>query len=278
MASREKLLKAQIAEGQKELLRITSDARKNIELQIVNAVKKENFIKAANIRDGLYKGIAEEYVRLNRGVDDWTVRRSTDVSKAWHALAIDDLPKAAASSTFGQFSEKYLEDIIGKINPATVSENVGVNLNPQIGGMLNEDIRAIRTAVSETVRMGALTGMTYPQMSAEMIRLSNSIKPGVSFIDKAGRKWNTDSYFGMLNRTLHANVARETYQDTTVDAGFDLIRITGISSDPKSPCIPYQGKILSITGETKGYTTLSEAKAAGLFHPNCIHNQEVYIP
>ena len=46
----------------------------------------------------------------------------------------------------------------------------------------------------------------------------------------------------------------------------------GESVYPDSPCIPYQGKVLSLTGRTKGYTTVKEAETNGLFHPNCIHS------
>jgi hypothetical protein len=42
-------------------------------------------------------------------------------------------------------------------------------------------------------------------------------------------------------------------------------------------CQPWQGKILSITGKTKGYPTLEEAKAAGLFHPRCRHAYSLSI-
>jgi len=112
--------------------------------------------------------------------------------------------------------------------------------------------------------------MNYKEMSAEMKTRAAEIKPAFKFVDKAGKTWNTDSYFGMLNRTLHANVAHETYIDTLVESGFDLVRITGISSDgEKSPCYPYQGEVLSISGTSKKYGSLDDAVAAGLFHPNC---------
>jgi len=42
-------------------------------------------------------------------------------------------------------------------------------------------------------------------------------------------------------------------------------------------CQPWQGKILSFTGKTEGYPTLEEARAAGLFHPNCRHAYGLYI-
>jgi len=265
--AREKLLLAQTEQGRKQILAITAQARKEIELKILEATSRGDFVKAAVIRDGLYKGIADEYVKLNRGVDDWTKQRATVVSKAWHTLAIDDLPEAASGATFGQFSKKYLDDIIGKINPSTIGKRVA--MNARIEGMLAEDVRAIRTAVSDVIRKGALTGMNYKEMSAEMKTRAAEIKPAFKFVDKAGKTWNTDSYFGMLNRTLHSTVARETYADTMVEAGLDLVRVEGHSTYPDSPCIPWEGEILSLTGATKGYPTMAEAEASGLHHPNC---------
>ena len=51
------------------------------------------------------------------------------------------------------------------------------------------------------------------------------------------------------------------------------MEIIGISKDPNSPCIPYQGKVLSITGNTPNYDTVENAKIHGLFpHQNCIHD------
>ena len=273
MPNRSKLLDTQIKQGKKQILALTVSARKRIENRIIKAVQEENFVKAATLRDGLYNGIRDEYVRLNGGVDDWVTKRSTQTAKTWHALAIDDLPKAAKAQTFGAFSAKYLNDIIGKINPTTASKRVAIN--PRLEGMLAEDIRAIRDAVTETVRLGALTGMNTNEMSAEMIKRANKIKPGVAFVDKAGRTWNSESYFNMLNRTLHGTVAKETYESSVIEAGYDLVRVEGVSGDTNSPCVQYEGEILSLTGQTKGKTTVSEAEANGLFHPNCIHTLSV---
>ena len=86
---------------------------------------------------------------------------------------------------------------------------------------------------------------------------------------------NAQDYARMVARTTTANVFREGAKDRILedfeDDG-DLVEIIGVSVFPNSPCIPYQGQILSLEGRTKGYTTIKEAKANGLFHPNCIHN------
>jgi len=61
-----------------------------------------------------------------------------------------------------------------------------------------------------------------------------------------------------------------------VEQGHDLVKVsTHIGACEL--CQPWQGKILSITGKTEGYPTLEEAKAAGLFHPNCRHAYGLYI-
>lgn len=100
----------------------------------------------------------------------------------------------------------------------------------------------------------------------------------VPYYNKAGdvvRHVKASTYAEMLARTLTANTYREAAQDSILhqfgEFG-DLVEILGRSVYPDSPCIPYQGQILSLTGKTKGYTTIDEAKANGLFHPNCIHS------
>ena len=41
--------------------------------------------------------------------------------------------------------------------------------------------------------------------------------------------------------------------------------------------VPWEGKILSLTGKTPNFPTLEEARAAGLFHPNCRHAYGLHI-
>lgn len=82
-------------------------------------------------------------------------------------------------------------------------------------------------------------------------------------------------YAKMVSRTTTANIMREGAKDSildTFDGEFDLVEVLGVSTFPNSPCIPFQGQLLSLTGITKGYTTVDEAKAAGLYHVNCIHS------
>jgi hypothetical protein len=61
---------------------------------------------------------------------------------------------------------------------------------------------------------------------------------------------------GLLNRVL--------------ENGFDLVQVSSHLTSCNQ-CAPWEGQILSMTGETAGYPTVAEAEAGGLFHPNCRH-------
>lgn len=274
-----KILRKQIADGEKDLLRIVRESKKEVERKIATAIKHKSFATAASTRAGLYTGIVTEYARLNRKLDGWVEGRTENVSKAWHTLAVDDLPKGEGG-TFGAFSKKHLADITAKVSPSNVDKRV--LLNPRIGSMAKNDIDAVRLAVTDTMRKGALTGMTTPQMAEEMKKVVSKINPALVIRDKNGRRMQTDAYFAMVNRTVTADVARETYTQTSIDAGYDLQQveggITAGSLEPGDPCSRWAGKIVSTTGATKGYPTLAQAVADGLFHPNCQHFLSVVTP
>lgn len=65
-----------------------------------------------------------------------------------------------------------------------------------------------------------------------------------------------------------------------VEHGHDLVRVSSHAGSCPL-CLPYQGKILSLTGRDKDdprcYATLREAKDNGLFHPNCRHAYSLFI-
>lgn len=97
-----------------------------------------------------------------------------------------------------------------------------------------------------------------------------------AFIDKRGRSWNMASYTDMLCRTSSMQIFHQAKTNEYLAHGEDLVIVT--SHTPTcAKCAPWNGKILSLTGETPGYPTMEEAKAAGLFHPNCRHTYGLYL-
>ena len=79
----------------------------------------------------------------------------------------------------------------------------------------------------------------------------------------------------MLTRTTLARIDRNAQVNTLVGNGCDLARISEDGGgDVCEACARWEGKVVSLTGATKGFPTLADAEADGLFHPNCVHRVE----
>lgn len=95
------------------------------------------------------------------------------------------------------------------------------------------------------------------------------------FVDSRGRSWSNAAYLQMLTRTTLARIDRNAQVNTLVGNGCDLARISEDGGgDVCEACARWEGKVVSLTGATKGFPTLADAEADGLFHPNCVHRVE----
>lgn len=91
-------------------------------------------------------------------------------------------------------------------------------------------------------------------------------------VDKSGKVWNISRYSKMLSQTEVIRTYREALFTRLIENNEDLVRIVHLNYHPECPlCTPWSGKIISLTGKTKGYPTRAQAEASGLFHPQCDH-------
>lgn len=124
---------------------------------------------------------------------------------------------------------------------------------------------------------GLLAGVdTRIQASQKMLNEFAS-KGITSFVDKAGRNWDLSSYAEMCARTVGSHAALQGHIDRQVEVGEDLVKVSTIGTTCPV-CQRWQGVVLSISGNHPKYHSIDEAKAAGLFHPNCKHTLGMYIP
>lgn len=98
-----------------------------------------------------------------------------------------------------------------------------------------------------------------------------------SFTDAGGRRWGLQEYANMVVRTGVQRAGLQATVDRMLANGWDLCFVT-----PHMGCCPqcaaWQGQVMSLTGKSKGYPTVQQAMDGGLFHPNCAHVLQVYIP
>lgn len=133
------------------------------------------------------------------------------------------------------------------------------------------------TQIMSNATTGLLSGVdTRIQASQKMLN-EMSVKGITSFVDKAGRSWSLSSYAEMCVRTVGAHAALQGHIDRQLEVGEDLVKVSTIGTTCPI-CQRWQGVVLSISGKSPKYHGLDEAKAAGLFHPNCKHTLGMYIP
>ena len=96
-------------------------------------------------------------------------------------------------------------------------------------------------------------------------------------VDKAGRRWGMAEYAEMATRTGMMLSSIAGYTQEALNHSEDLVIISD-HWDECPLCAQWERTVLSLTGATPGYPTVADARAGGLFHPNCLHSMTVYVP
>lgn len=243
------------------------------------------------------------YLRINnrlfaavKGVNWWTYGKQTEIMKAV-AVEIDRFNKSGGAAISGALSD------IARITTTTAIKDINLFYDLKRNKTFHFDFNAehaeqasrdaylhiaaqtrrmgeniktfLRQEATAVFRRASVEGISRKQAAKDLREQVLSKEPNFQFIDKAGRRWDSEDYFDMLTRTVMLNEARECYVNTVANEGKDLVRVS-IHGTRCYKCAPYEGAILSITGATPGYETVASAMANGLFHPRCYHRMVVY--
>lgn len=158
-----------------------------------------------------------------------------------------------------------------------------------------------RSVVSR-VASGPLLG-TVTRRQASQRALDQFAKRGVqSFTDRSGRNWELATYAEMAVRSVTARAAIEGHIDALAEIDVGLVIVSDAPLECPV-CRPWEGEILTLGQQSGPHTiraehaiqpsglfaptrtlavhvagSLVEARAAGLFHPNCRHSLSGYLP
>jgi hypothetical protein len=223
--------------------------------------------------------------RLDVGVRGATQELSDAVAEAMigastegYALALTDLPDAL---------HRPPAPASGPLASATVLGEQLAAVLQFVPGMLEQILR-------ETVAAGAaeVAGGKVTRLQAAQHTLDRLIGQGIKgFRDRAGRNWSLTSYVEMAVRTETARVAVDAHVEALRKAGMHLVKVSDSPREcPK--CAEWEGAILTLDSVVAGVVvqsstsddvelvqpegTLDEARADGLFHPNCTHSVSLY--
>ncbi len=186
-------------------------------------------------------------------------------------------------------AEHVVEEAIENMSYEELLENAPIPMNLKqlvkaSNNLLNNaSFQVLRNAndAYQQIMANATTGLlagTDTRIQATQKMLNEFASKGITtFVDKAGRNWSLSSYAEMCARTVSSHAALQGHIDRQLEVGEDLVKVSSIGTTCPI-CMRWQGVVLSISGNSPKYHSVDEAKAAGLFHPNCKHTLGMYIP
>lgn len=152
-------------------------------------------------------------------------------------------------------------------------------------GILRSVDDAYRMVIAETSAPGVVTGSEARRTAAQRA-LNRFADRGITgFRDRAGRRWEIETYAEMATRTASGHAMIEGHLDVYRADGRDVVIVSDAPEECRM-CRPWEGELLSISGESVGEVidgrtvtaTVRTATRAGLLHPNCRHDLRPYVP
>ena len=220
-------------------------------------------------RQKVYNAILEKYKAL---AQKW----GYSFDKAVEKQNVSTAKQTALSLPKGHNHPKPLtaDQKITALNGRTVKKMVAA-ATQSMGENAVRHLRNAAVAVFNKARIEGDTDQEIQKALSEAWDAEAGDQESHRFVDKSGRSWSNAAYLQMLTRTTLATVHRNAEINTLVGNGCDLARISGDGGgDVCDACQRWEGKVVSLTGATRGFPTLDEAKEDGLFHPNCVHRIE----
>lgn len=175
------------------------------------------------------------------------------------------------SGSFSVIHQEAIAALVDDTSRSIAEAMTGVTRNAET--LLS---KALREEITMRIGKGQIAGDAMRDTTKsikEVVRQSGI----VSLKDRAGRGWELDRYAEMLIRTKSVESRNRGLANRVAETGFDLVQVSDHVGECEL-CSPWEGRILSLTGETKGYPTVAQAESDGLFHPNCRHAINVIIP
>lgn len=236
--------------------------------------------------------------RLLRGIDSpgWTERKLAEVSDVRRQLAatLDGLTperrriasgaletayQGAARWCFADAQEYAAAAGIAHIAPsaAKVAELLA-ELNMKLEAADRMILRRVDDVYADVIGESAAlmaTGTITAREAVQRAVTALADRGVTSFTDSAGRHWQMGTYAEMATLTAISNATIAGYTDTMQKYGYDLAIISS-HEDACPICAAWQGVVVSVSGGDRRHLSLDDARAAGVFHPRCLHHISIY--
>ena len=290
-------LKREIARGASAARAFLSSSRKSIHEVILRGTMLPGGVSRAGNRSATYRELKKEYTKLNKLSHDWIGGIIRSVSISFGPQAIEGIKSIVLESIEAtgepvagftapdiqdvtyEHKKRFESDLRALTNPSDRQYLVAQNARR----MLDKDIKQLNKLVRDGFKEARRDNLTSPQraslIQSKWVDLATS--GGLDtwdFIDASGKVWDTSNYFAMVNRTITAEVARQAVAESQQQVfGMDLVVIAN-AGNPCPFCAPWNNVIVSAGGKDDRFPTMSQARASGWAHPNCVCSTLPVIP
>jgi Phage minor capsid protein 2 len=262
---------------------------KNAEAEIFNAMDGTNLW-----RDEERLNMLLQVEQILGDLEKKALKEAVPMLEAYHGEGItetDKLLKVNPAKSFALIDKSVVDYIVMSLPEITASykseiRTLMTNVVANLETSLNQVKREVRADLVSRIGQAQITGKSRQALQRELVnKLRVEKLSGFKLPSK-----NTKS--GLYNQSLEGYVHGLTQNalissrasaviERAISRGQDLVQVS-THKNPSPMCKKWQGKILSITGQTEGYPTLSEAlfkkdyKKGGILHKYCRHTLFVY--
>ena len=236
-------------------------ASKAVVREIKRGVTESRYLQLLSISQQIDSIVAGLGAEVSTRLEEEVRRHYIDgQNRAYKVMIAEGLPVSGAML---QIDEEAIKALFDESDYYFAEAMMGLKRS---GERILSEVRKRR--IREIISTGKITAQGVREIKADILAILE--EELVAMIDKGGRKWKLEVYAEMLARTKLIESANTGMTNRLLREGFDLVQVSQHSGACEL-CVPWEGEILSISGRTEGYSTVDDAKAAGLFHPNCKH-------
>lgn len=257
------------AESLQELENIFKKAYIHINAQVETATSFGSYNRRAILAQ--IEAILKD---LGSDVGSFIENEIPDQYRAGAKDAVRQLNKVGADveieTGFNRVHKEVISALVDETGKSFAEAMTGVKRN--ISQVFNQ---AVKDQITQNLATGKIAGDTVRTTRAQILQTFKD-NGFTALIDRSGKQWSLDTYTTMLIQTKSTESRNRGLVNRMVENKWDLVQVSAHGAT--DVCGEWEGKILSITGETPGYPTVDQATSAGLFHPNCRHAINVIEP
>lgn len=261
-------LKPHLAKTEEALTRALRRAQIDVRARIALAASRAaDAATDAKTRERLFAEIGELYRELGQAIDEQIRMLTEKAARVGHEAAVEDM---GGKARLVRYDPARNGRYFSFVHPSNAQSVAAVFTN----AMTDSAVNALRGAFVDVFRQATVEGMTANETQKALRDRWDAVAgngDNFRFTDRAGRKWENARYLQMLVRTNAQRVAIESGIDTFAAHGVSLMRIPEDGDGDCPVCAAWEGRIIQIAGQSRRFPTYEDARAAGMFHPNCTH-------